>query len=59
VLATVSERAALLLVLRERSVANHVSCEVLVPFQEVADRREQPAVAVHVLERHVSVKRSM
>ena len=52
----VVEPADLLLPGDERGVADHRRGEVLVPLQEIADCRQQAAVAMDVLERHVDVK---
>jgi len=53
--APIAEASRRLLLRGERRVPRRRMIEVLVPPQQVADGRQQAAVAVHVLERHVLV----
>ena len=57
--AAVVELARALLLGNERGVAHDRRVEVLVPLQQIADRGQQAAVAVDVLERHVGVERAV
>src|SRR5688500_20335120 len=50
--ASIVELSRCLLLAHERGVADDRRGEVVVPSQQVADRCQQPAVAMDILERH-------